>query len=246
MIQDTGVVLWKELREFFAGGGRGRAVMLITPLVFGVLLPALNKSSDWGTSSTPLVLYGLYLPVIMILSVAADTFAGERERHTLETLLASRLPDQAILYGKLAAIIIFGWGQGVVTSLVALVVVNIIHPGQGVILYSAPVWGGIFGLGLVMSALGASAATLVSLRTSTVRQAQQILSVALLVILFGTGIIFGALPQALRQQAAAFIAQLTPQALLVDFALVILVIDVILIAVARALFQRSRLMLTSH
>jgi ABC-type Na+ efflux pump permease subunit len=38
-----------------------------------------------------------------------DSIAGERERQTLETLLASRLPDRAILLGKVAAITLLGW-----------------------------------------------------------------------------------------------------------------------------------------
>ncbi len=39
-----------------------------------------------------------------------DSIAGERERQTLETLLASRLPDRAIVLGKIIAVTLFGWG----------------------------------------------------------------------------------------------------------------------------------------
>ena len=47
---------------------------------------------------------------MMVSSLVADSFAGERERHTLETLLASRLPDRAILAGKLLVPVAVAWG----------------------------------------------------------------------------------------------------------------------------------------
>ena len=58
----------------------------------------------------------------MIISFIGDAIAGERERHTLETLLASRMPDRAILLGKVIAIVLYAWGMGVLSLL----------PGPGV------------------------------------------------------------------------------------------------------------------
>ena len=69
--------------------------------VFGVFLPLQNGAS-WVTSPITMV-YWAWMPLMLVTGVIADSFAGERERHTLETLLASRLPDRAILLGKVAA-----------------------------------------------------------------------------------------------------------------------------------------------
>ena len=48
-----------------------------------------------------------YMANVIALSVVPDSFAGERERHTLEKLLASRLADRSILLGKYAAAILY-------------------------------------------------------------------------------------------------------------------------------------------
>ena len=57
----------------------------------------------------------------------ADSFAGERERHTLETLLASRLSDRAILFGKIAACIAYGWLMAMLCVLVGTITENVSH-----------------------------------------------------------------------------------------------------------------------
>ena len=98
MIADILTVARKEWKEYvLAGTGLkgGRMGLVIMLVVFGVVLPAQN-GTDWLTSPA-LLLAWAWVPLMLVSGVVADSFAGERERHTLETLLASRLPDQAIL-----------------------------------------------------------------------------------------------------------------------------------------------------
>ncbi|MGZ3674289.1 MAG: ABC transporter permease, partial [Ktedonobacterales bacterium] len=115
MIVDTWTVMWKEWREYFAGAsagggsGRGRGVIgvLIIVAIVSILVP-LQLGRAFVTSGAPIIVDGLYLPFTILLNVVADTFAGERERHTLETLLASRLSDRAVLFGKVGAAVAYG------------------------------------------------------------------------------------------------------------------------------------------
>lgn len=241
---DIVAMIWKELREFFAaGGGRGRYIGLVVLGIFGVVLPLLTGSADWPASVVPPVEFGLYLPVILILSVGADSFAGERERHTLETLLASRLPDRAIFFGKLLAITIFGWAQSLLAAVVALIVVNLKVHG-GLAFYSGANVLAIIGIGLLASLMGAAATSLVSLRAATVRQAQQILSVGLLVIIFGSSFGLQALSPSLRLKLLENIATSSFTTLELEGAAILAVITAILVLAAMALFRRAKLILS--
>lgn len=244
IIQDLSAVIWKELKEFFVGGGgRGRYLTLIVLGLFGIIMPLVTGSHDssWVTTPIPLYLYGLLLPITLILSVGADTFAGERERHTLETLLASRLPDQAIFFGKLIAITIFGWAQSLLAALVALIVINLVHAGA-LALYPLPIVLGIVVFGLLVALVGAATASLVSLRAATVRQAQQMLSFGLMVIIFGITFGVQALPAQIRQQLASSANSST---LALEIAAGLVILAAILIFWAMALFRRARLVLSA-
>ena len=70
-------------------GGRFSLVILVG--VFGVFLP-LQSGAEWVQSPATVFYWG-WVPLMLVGGAVADSFAGERERHTLETLLASRLPD---------------------------------------------------------------------------------------------------------------------------------------------------------
>src|SRR5215469_16297809 len=108
MLQDVGTVLWKEWREIIkvATSGEGRPAMLaFFMIIYGVLNP-WAVGGRYLTGFVPFMGMGSVLLVVTI-SVTVDAFAGERERHTLETLLSTRLSDEAILLGKLSASIIY-------------------------------------------------------------------------------------------------------------------------------------------
>lgn len=243
IVQDLSAVMLKEFKELFAsGGGRSRYLSLFVLGLFGILLPFTTGSRDstWVTSAVPVGLYGLFLPVILILGVGADTFAGERERHTLETLLASRLPDQAIFFGKLIAITIYGWGQSLVAALVALIVVDVAH--GSLTLYPVSSVLAIIIFGLLVALVGAATAALVSLRASTVRQAQQMLSIGMVVIVFGVTFGIQALPAQIRQQLNS---SANSGALGLEIIVLLVVLAAILILWAMALFRRAKLIISA-
>ncbi|MGA9351035.1 MAG: ABC transporter permease subunit [Anaerolineae bacterium] len=245
MIADVWTVMWKEWKEIFLQRGslRGGAWNLLLMIgVFGVFLP-LQTGRAWVESPIGLI-YWAWVPLFLVTSVIADSFAGERERHTLETLLASRLSDRAILFGKVGAAVGYGWGLTMVGLLVGLVTVNLAHGRGELLLYPAAVFLGIVGLSLLAAGLVAGAGVLVSLRAATVRQAAQTLSIAIMLLLFVP--VFGV--QALPVEWKARLAQAVMGANVVQIVLVavavLIVLDLGLLAAAMARFKRARLILS--
>ncbi len=191
-LADVQTVVWKEWAEFVRQ--RSTVVsMLFFLAVFGVFLP-LQHGRGWMASSAPLI-NAVIFPIMLVMGVVADAFAGEKERHTLETLLASRLSDRAILFGKYVAVVVYSWGLTTASLLVAALVLN--RPRGGGFdptFYQARTFMAAMTFSLLGSATAASVGVLVSLRASTVRQAAQILSVGLMAFFFAAFTIGAMLP----------------------------------------------------
>ena len=244
MIADVYTIIWKEWKEIVLQRGNVRAGLIglaVFIAVFGIFLP-LQTGRPWLEQPQVLV-YWLWVPLLLVSTVTADSFAGERERHTLETLLASRLPDRAILFGKVAAAVAYGWGMTIASVLLGVVTVNATNRGGAFLFYPAWMALAIPLLSLLGSGLAASAGTLISLRAATVRQAQQTISMAVLAFFFIP--VFGvqALPQAWRQNLIGVFSGASTTGVVLGAAAVLLVLDAILLAVSVARFQRPRLIL---
>ena len=241
MIRDAITVMRKDWQEIMALGGaqRGRLQLLVFAGVMGVFLP-LEMGIQWVTSPTVIAVWG-WVPVLLVSTVIADSIAGERERHTLETLLASRLSDSAILAGKVAAAVAYGWGLSMVGLVLGLITVNVAHRGGGLLLYPAATAIGATVFSLFGALLAAAGGVLVSLRAQTVRQAQQTLSIAAMALfivpLFG----LRALPDEVTQRLAAWAVQAGAPTLLLMGLAVLAAIDLLLLVAARAQFQRPKL-----
>ncbi|MBW4663869.1 MAG: ABC transporter permease subunit [Chroococcus sp. CMT-3BRIN-NPC107] len=241
---DIWAVIWKEWRELLFSRGNLRSILLsLLPsvLIFGVFLPA-QVGHVWVDSPVSMVLWG-WLSMLPVTAIIADAFAGERERHTLETLLASPLSERAILFGKVAAAVGYAWLLALIMLLVALITVNIVVAGSGILLYpvGVVVGGGI--LGLLTATLSASIGVLVSLRAATVKQAAQQLVFASIALtwlpLFGLSL----LPMQL-QESLILSAKTGGTTRIFIFACVVLVgLDFGLLMLAISRFKRSRLIL---
>ena len=179
MSGDVITIIWKELRELLFQRGRfrgGWVGMIFLVAIFGVLMP-IQTGPEWIKSPIGLI-YWAWVPFLLVSGVVADSFAGERERHTLETLLASRLSDHAILLGKMATSILYGWGLTMICVLLGLVTLNIVYAKDQLLLYPTMIAIGIIVLSFLVATLSSALGVLVSLRASTVRQAQQTFSIA--------------------------------------------------------------------
>ncbi len=244
MIGDVLTVAWKEWRELLQFGGSlrgGRFSLLILVGVFGVFLP-FQAGADWVESPATVFYWG-WVPLMLVGSAVADSFAGERERHTLETLLASRLPDAAILLGKIAAAVSYGWGLVLVMLVLSLVTVNLTARTGPWLLFP---WRFAIGaplLALLGAGLAATAGVLVSLRAQTVRQAAQTLNVGVLLLVFIPVIGMQALPDAWQAQLVAWAMAVGVDGMLWVSAGLLALLDAALLAAGFSRFRRSRLVL---
>lgn len=182
-------------------------------------------------------LYWLWLPLLQMTGMIAESIAGERERRTLETLLASRLPDRAILFGKLAAALAYGWGLTLACLAVGAATVSLAH--RTPLFYVPSVAASLAGLSLLGGIFVAGVGALISLSAPTVRQAYQRLSIALLLAflpIFSTQY----LPPAWRA-AITPTEQTWPWIALAAFIALVL-LDWWLLAAADSQFRRVRLL----
>ncbi len=243
MITDIWTVATKEWQEILLQRGmrRGWVNLAVLVAVFGVFLP-LQVGVPWLRSPLAAASWA-WVPIMLVVNVIADSFAGERERHTLETLLASRLPDRAILFGKALAAVAYGWGVALVSLGLGLVTVNVAH-SQGRLLFYAPIvaLGGVT-VSLLVSAVAAGAGILVSLRAPTVRQAQQTLGVATLLLVWVPIIGMSLVPKELSASAGSQLATINAGLVLAVGAIALVAVDVILMAAAMARFKRAELIL---
>lgn len=242
MIQDILTVIWKELRELLhvRGRQRGWMNMLILVGVFGILMP-LQSGADWFATPLPILYYG-WLPFTLVSSVIADSFAGERERHTLDTLLASRLSDTSILYGKILAALIYGWGLTMVCAVLGVAAINIAFGKGTFLIFPTEVTIGILVFSLLISLLVSGLGVLISLRAASVRQAQQTFSIAFFA-LFVPFFAIPLLPEAWIVKISQVLENLDYLSLGMVFAALLLAADLVLLGAARRRFRRDRLIL---
>ena len=236
-MSDIWTMMWKESKDvLFQGGWRSLIRPLFVIGIMGIYLP-LQFGSQW-VDLTPIgMVLLLWIPFFVVISFIGDAIAGERERHTLETLLASRMPDRAILLGKVGATVLYAWGMGVLSLLLGLVLVDLLRTQGNWMFYPLDLFVDAIVLSLLVSVLAASAGVLVSLRVATVRQAQQILSIGTIVFVFGVTFVLRAVP------ANVFSSLTYAQFLLIAMAF-LAVLDAILLGLSLVSFQRSRLILS--
>ncbi len=186
-------------------------------------------------------------PLLVVGMTIPESFAGERERHTLETLLASRLPDRAILFGKMAVPIGLAWAMVLLVLLISLVTANATSWSGHLRFYRPGILLGSVALSLLIATLSASAGVLISLRAATVQQAQQILTLVTMVPF----LLLGMLVPLLLNMKLGWVERIKQAIATGGSTLIILIIAVVLIAAclgllwaAMARFRRGRLIIS--
>ena len=244
MIRDVWTVVWKEWQEFrdqLLSLRRGGLSALILALILGVVAP-VQLGAEWVQSKI-IVAYWPFLAATMVSSLIADSVAGERERHTLETLLASRLSDSAIVIGKIIAAVLYGLGFAVANLVLGLIAVNIAHSETAPILFSAQRLVATIILTVLASLLMAGIGVFISLRASTVKQAQQAFGIAIIVLTMGPLLAFNALSLETRDRVATGVASLGETRIIAYAVAILGLLSVIVIAGALIRFRRGKLAL---
>jgi ABC-2 type transport system permease protein len=244
MMRDTWTVVWKEWREFrdqLLSLRRGGLSALILALILGVVAP-VQLGVEWVQSKI-IVAYWPFLAATMVSSLIADSVAGERERHTLETLLASRLPDSAIIIGKIVAAVLYGLGFAVANLVIGIIAVNIAHGEDGLILFAAQRFVVTIVLTILASLFMAGIGVFISLRASTVKQAQQAFGIAIIVITMGPLLLFNALDPDIRTRFLLKLAMLGESRIEAYAIGGLAIASAIVIAAALGRFRRGKLVL---
>jgi ABC-2 type transport system permease protein len=235
---DAIAIAWKEWREVFGQRGmRGKQGIALFVVAFGIVLP-LENGPAWITSPAVALAWS-WVPMFLVTTVIADAFAGERERHTLETLLASRLPDRAILFGKIGAAIGYAGLMTVVSLLLGLVAVNLVNRHGGLLLYPLPILMAMCVMGLLGAVFVASVGVLISLRAATVRQAQQTLGGVIMALLLLSMAAVRLAPPAWKHSLSAH--AMNPALLGMTVIATLAALDAGVVSLAMARFRRVRL-----
>jgi ABC-2 type transport system permease protein len=239
MIADICVMVRKEWKEMFLqhGGMRGGVLnQLILVALLGGFMPWMSGRTWLTDPFVPLA--WTWLPILLSLSMVADAFAGERERHTLETLLASRLPDQTIVLGKLLAAILYGWSIAEAGLLLAVPTINLANPAPVWLFYSPQIFLGCLLFPLLTAGLMAGLGTLVSLRAASVRQAFQQLSIGMMVLFILPMIGLQFMPSAWKANLSAVFQGVDVAWMVILAGAGVLFLDVALAAAAIRRFRR--------
>ena len=243
MLNDIWTVFRKETREIInmRDTRRGTLIAILIPsFILGIQFP-LQFGEKWAESPLSLMTW-VIVPVIFVSTIIADSFAGERERHTLDTLLSTRLSEKAILLGKISAAILFAFSITLFVFLLSLVTVVIAH-GKGSILMFSPlrILAGAAS-GFLAGSIAANAGTLVSLRASTVKQAQQTLGIAMMFVFFSPTIIVMTVPKSALKTLKIYIGTFDLNILVIAAFAFLAAADGVLLMWAMARFKRNRMM----
>lgn len=107
-VADWRLVLGKELGDLLGRMGRKPLTRTLGVVaVFGLIVPLRFT----GVGNLP-AFFAVFMAFLPARLVAIDSLAGERERGTLESLLASPLTDAGIGFGKVAAATVYGAVRG--------------------------------------------------------------------------------------------------------------------------------------
>ena len=248
MLADIWTVMWKEWREILHQGGSIRATILnqLLVVVFIALSFALSVGREWLETTASLQLWCL-LPMLLVTTTIPDSFAGERERHTLETLLASRLSESAIMLGKIGAAVSYACGLTLLASLLSMASLNIMNWDGTLHFYSLGVFLAGIGASLLTATLVASLGVFVSVRAATVRQAQQSLGLTIMVLaalpLIGLNSGLFLLPEPWKASLTTTLKAASSTQIFLVAVLLMVVLDLMLITAAMRRFKRTQLIL---
>lgn len=229
-------VVRKELRDF----RRKRSIivtMCVLPLLFLVepvitiflVTPSTSGAALQKSFILPL-LYLLLMPTIMPSTLAAYSVVGEREQGTLEPLLTTPIRQQEFLLGKATSVMIPTLTLSYVAFALFLAAVRLLATPvvASAVFHDSPTIFALFLLAPLMAGWGIVVGMAVSVRATEVRVAQQLGVLASFppvvgIILLAVGVVSPTVPVAL------------------EFAVGLLVVDVLLLRFVSGMFDRERL-----
>jgi uncharacterized membrane protein SpoIIM required for sporulation/ABC-type transport system involved in multi-copper enzyme maturation permease subunit len=205
-------LVFPVIMTFTANAAQGFVNRFGTPLIGERLIPFL------------LMIVGFF-PISFSLVIALETFVGERERKSLEPLLATPLSNGQLYLGKMLASMIpplLASYLGIAVYLLGLSIFQHWSP-SGILLAQ------ILALTTVEAIVMVSGAVVVSTQATSVRGANLLAS-------------FIIIPMALLVQAESLILFLAAYDVLWGIVLALMVVDLILVRMGLSLFNREELL----
>ena len=247
--------------------------MLIVPLIFAILFPALASINpdniNTGGNTDALVMnminnlpenvqamiraytptqqatyvmlvyffspFFLIIPVMGSSVIAADSFAGEKERNTLEALLATPLTDSELLLGKILVSFIPGMGITILGFLLYTATIDLmtVNTFGTYIMPTVPWIVLILVLAPTLALLAIGVTVIISSRVKGFREAQQLSALLIIPIL---GLLFG--------QASGYL--MLGSFVMIALSIGIAIVDLIVFRFGLRLFQREKILAQSR
>jgi ABC-2 type transport system permease protein len=147
------LVFIREMADLWIGG-KALNLMLIYSIVLGGMVYVFSSNSELSLIPPKEAVYEMLKNAMAIslfigLIIGADSFSGERDRGTLESLLLTPAGRSQIVIGKFLA----GTSQWPAAFLIAIPFMNVLSQGDE-ILMPAILWGAITGTALVIGYTG--------------------------------------------------------------------------------------------
>jgi len=205
------------------------------------ILPEAVRSEITGFNDnqtiTYLMLSFIFMPFFLLIPamassvISSDSFAGEKERKTIESLLATPLTDGELIVGKMLVAFVPSMIVTIVSFIVYTALVDLIgFPLFGRFILPTINWLlVIFLLAPAVSIAGIAVTVIVSARVKGFREAQQM---SVLVIVPIMGLVVG--------QALGLLL-LVPAVILILFAIFV-IIDAIILRIGLGMFEREEIL----
>jgi sodium transport system permease protein len=155
-----------------------------------VAIPLGVARRDVSTPASRMALFLLSFPLLLLIAaiflgspLAIDATAGERERQSLEPLLATPTSRKALMGGKLAAVVIFGLSLELLMLVVTKIAFALIPSSLSEMTLS---WTAVLKLFAIVSAvvvLGGALVTLLAANSKTTKEANTSFQLMLFVLM---------------------------------------------------------------
>jgi ABC-2 type transport system permease protein len=245
MIEDVKTVMWKETKELIAMQGSFKGFVVRYVIAFGAI--GIYMPYMLGRIFVELPFVVAWVPIVLGIGVIVDSIAGERERHTLETLLASRLPDRAVLYGKIMSNVLYCFIITLPLLALGLVVANVAFWDGQVAFYPPQTLAFSLFAALLLELFLAAVGVLISMRAPTVRQGSEMLTVSILamvaipfVIVY---VLFSVMPDGWKRQIVGLLSAASATSLEIGVLAVLLVLSAVALLLAARSFRRDKFIL---
>lgn len=175
-------IIEKEISEWLRGGSFGKwgRYELLIILLVGFVEPVLM-----GRQHHALMTVAVFVASIFSIGALADSFAGEKERRTLDTLFCLPFSNADIFIGKWIAGVLYTLTVGLGIMAAGTVSVTVARfPAYSLTEYAI----GVYALFLVATLLSAVESS-ISLRCDSVRQAMQALQLLVIAALMAFAVI---------------------------------------------------------